>query len=90
MSYILKVVRPANLQNWIATNAPASLKAHPKDSWRAYLSANGGTGQTLRDLEMSFLAAQGYTQGTLNDRWSAYNSAQTGSTTADKCRNRYK
>jgi Sec7-like guanine-nucleotide exchange factor len=54
MSFILRVVRPSAIQSWIAANAPASLKATARESWRAYLAANSGTGQTLRDLEMSF------------------------------------
>jgi Sec7-like guanine-nucleotide exchange factor len=89
MSYILRTVRPANLQNWIAANASGSLKATARESWRAYLLANSGVGQSLRDLEMSFLAAAGSSGGTLHDRWSANLTAQSGSKGAEKARSKY-
>lgn len=88
MSYILKVVRPSALQNWIAVNAAGSLKTTPRDSWRAYLAANGGTGGTLADLERSFLSAQ--PGQTLQEKWSSYLTAQSGSRSGEKARSLYK
>lgn len=90
MSYILKVVRPWALQNWVATNAPVSVKTIPRDSWKAYLAANGGVGATLRDLEMSFLATQLATGATLVDRWTNYLLAQPGGTPREKAQNKYR
>lgn len=90
MSYILRNVRPAALQNWIATNAAGSLKATARESWRAYLAANSGVGQSTRDLEMSFLAAAGSSGATLSDRWGAYLTAETGNKGREKARSRYK
>lgn len=69
MSFILRSVRPAALQSWIATNAPGSLKATARESWRAYLLANSGTGQSLQELEAGFLSALGKTGFTQHDRW---------------------
>lgn len=90
MSYILRTVRPSAIQSWIAANAPASLKATARESWRAYLAANSGTGQTLRDLEMSFLAGQGSAGGTLADRWGTNLTAQSGSKGPEKAKSKYK
>lgn len=90
MSYILRVVRPANLQNWIAVNAAGSLKNTARESWRAYLLANAGVGQSIRDLEMSYLAGAGAAGETLFDRWSANLLAQTGSKTHEKARSKFK
>ena len=90
MSFILKAVRPANLQNWIAVNSAPQLKGTARESWRAYLAANSGVGQSLRDLEMSFLAGQAASGATLLDRWGAYLTAQAGSTVDEKARNLYK
>lgn len=87
---MLRHVRPSNLQKWVAANAPGSLKPTGKESWRAYLAANGGTGATLRDLEMSFLAGQSATGGTLADRWTKYLTAESGSKGSEKARNKYK
>lgn len=88
MSYILKIVKPSDLQNWIAANASGSLKATARESWRAYLIAQGATGSTLRDLESSYLSAQ--PGGTLHDKWSAFNTAQGGNTGKEKARNKYR
>lgn len=90
MSYILRTVRPAALQNWIGVNAAGSLKATARESWRAYLAANGGVGQSVRDLEMSFLAAAGSSQGTLADRWTNYLTAETGNKGPEKAKSKYK
>jgi len=90
MSYVLRTVRPAAIQSWVAANAPGSLKATARESWRAYLSANSGTGQTFRDLEMSFLANLTRTAGTLHDRWAQELTAQSGSKGPEKARDRYK
>lgn len=53
MASILSIARPSNIQNWVATNAAGSLKATPRESWRAYLASVGGVGNTLGDLERS-------------------------------------
>lgn len=90
MSYILKNVRPDNLQNWVKTNAVGSLKATPRESWRAYLAANGGTGQSISSLEMTFLAAQGAAGATLADKWTSYLSGSSGSKGCEKVRSNYK
>lgn len=88
MSYILRNVRPSDLQNWIKNNAPGSLKATARESWRAYLAANGGTGGTIVDQENKFLSAQA--GSTLSDKWGNYLSAQTGKKGKEKARNLYK
>lgn len=90
MSFILRTVRPSAIQSWIAANAPASLKATARESWRAYLAANSGTGQSIRDLEMSFLANLSRTGGTLADRWGQELSASSGSKGSEKARGKYK
>ena len=90
MSYILRNVRPADIQNWVKTNSPASLKATAAESWRAYLIASGAVGGTLRDLEMSFLASLARTAGTLHDRWQQELSGTSGGKGSEKARNRYK
>lgn len=90
MSIILLAVRPQNLQNYIKTNAAGSSKATVTDSWIAYLSANGGTGKTISDLEQSFLTAQAIGAGTLHDRWNAYLAAQPGKNAHEKARSLFK
>lgn len=92
MSFILKMVRPASLQNWIAANASGSLKPTARESWFAYLSANSGVGKTLTDMETSFLRAAGATGGTLHDLWSNYASVSgaAGTKNKEKIRNLYK
>lgn len=91
-SYIFRTVRQDAIQNWIRVNAAGSLKQSPEDSWRAYLSANGGTGKTLADMEMSFLIAAGATGKTLHDLWASYLAGlgQSGGKTKDKAKGRYK
>jgi hypothetical protein len=89
MSFILAAVTPSNLQNWIATNAPGSLKKTAGESWRAYLAANGGTGSTLYDMETSYLTAQAVGGGTMYDRWAAKLSATSGKAAHEKARNFY-
>jgi hypothetical protein len=81
-----------DLQNWIRVNAAGSLKTVPKDSWRAYLLANGGTGKTIADLEASFLIAALATGKTLHDMWGSYLSGlgQAGGKNEEKARGRYK
>jgi hypothetical protein len=71
MSFIFRAVRPAAIQNWIAVNAPGSLRNTARESWRAYLLANSGTGQSLEELETGFLNALAKTGGTQHDRWGA-------------------
>lgn len=90
MSYILKTVRPFDLQNWVRVNAVGSLKATPSESWRAYLAANGGTGASIASLERSFLAAAGYSGGSLAEAWAKYSAAQTGNKPTEKIRNLYR
>lgn len=89
-SFILTAVTPSNLQNWIAVNAPASLKKTARESWEAYLVANGGTGKTLYDLETSYLNGQAIGAGTLYDRWNAKLSAAAGKSGHEKARSFYK
>jgi hypothetical protein len=90
MSFILRTVRPANIQAWIAANAAGSLKATARESWRAYLLANSGTGAGLQELERTFLAALAKTGGTQHDRWQAQLSGATGGQGSEKARNTYK
>lgn len=90
MSFILQAVRPQNLQNWIKTNAAGSSKLTVVDSWIAYLSANGGSGKTVNDLEQSYLTAQAIGAGTLHDRWNAKLAATAGKNGHEKARNFYR
>jgi hypothetical protein len=90
MSYILRTVRPAALQSWIAANAPGSLKATARESWRAYLAANSGNGQSLQEMEANFLTALSKFGGTQADRWGQQLSAGSGSKGPEKARNTYK
>lgn len=69
MSYILKVVKPSALQNWIATNAPGSLKRTARESWRAYLQANSGVGNSIAALESTYLKALGKAGSSLEEAW---------------------
>lgn len=87
MSYILNTVRPANLQNWISVNSIPSIRATPRESWKAYLANNGAVGQSTSELEFSFLTAQ--PGNTLADKWGSYLTAQAGDTTRQKARNLY-
>jgi len=92
-SFILDNVKAGNIQNWIAANAVGSLKAKPRESWIAYLRANSGTGDTLRDLEDSFLRAAGANGLTLHDKWNDYLGrvlSVTGGKAREKAQNRYK
>lgn len=90
MSFILRSVRPENLQNWIKTNAAGSLKRTAEESWRAYLAANSGVGKTLHDLEGSFLTAQSATGKTNKEKWRSYLAGTSGTKSTEKARNRYK
>ena len=90
MSFILKYVRPANIQAWIAANAPASLKPTARESWRAYLAANGGTGQTLAQLEDTAFTALGASGSNCKEKSRSNVNASAGNTTAEKARNKYK
>lgn len=88
MSYVLRVVRPANLMNWIKTNAAGSVRGTPRDSWRAYLVAQGATGKTIGDMERSFVAAQPGQK--LSEKWANYAAAQLGTKGKEKIKNLYK
>lgn len=91
-SYILRSVRPSAIQNWIRVNAAGSLKGTPEDSLRAYFAANGGTGKTIADLEMSFLIAAGALGKTQHDLWTDYLGrilSIAGTKGKEKARNRY-
>jgi RecA-family ATPase len=81
-----------DLQNWVRVNAAGSLKFAPEDSWRAYLAANGGTGKTIADMEMSFCIAAGATGKTLHDLWGSYLAGLgvAGAKARERARNRYK
>jgi hypothetical protein len=85
MSYVLRVVRPANIQSYVATNAAGSLKDTARESWRAYLVAQGATGQSISQLEFSFLTAQ--PGNTLQEKWGNYANATAGGSTDEKVRN---
>lgn len=92
-SFILRNIRPEAIQNWIRVNSAGSLQGVPRDSWKKYLAANGGTGKTLADLEMSFLIAAGATGKTQRDLWDDYLGrviGQAGTKPHEKARNRYK
>ena len=93
MSYVLRVVRPAQIQSWVAANAPGSLRPKGTESWRAYLTANGGTGRTMADREMAFLRTAGVTVGrTLGELWGNYTSvsATMGGKNKEKIRNLFR
>lgn len=92
MSYILHTVRPANLQNWIKTNAVGSLRATARESWRAYLLAQGATGTGAAALEQSYLKAGGSTGKTLHDLWgtNATIAAASGGKNKEKIKNTFK
>lgn len=77
---IFRYVKPSAVQNWISVNAAGSLKDRPGDSWRAYMLANGGSGQSFHDLEMTFLNAAGFTTGQIGTRWQNYLAANGGGT----------
>jgi len=66
---IYNTVRPEKLTAWIKSKSPGSIIGTAGDNWKAYLKANGGTGITFYDLEMSYLRAQGYNGGTWYDMW---------------------
>lgn len=89
-SYILRTVRPSDLQNWIKTNAVGSLKATARESWMAYLQANSGTGKTLHDLEATFLTGQAVSGSNNKEKWRAFLAGQSGAKTSEKARNKYK
>ena len=84
-SFILRTVRPDALQAWIKANAPGSVRGTPRDSWRAYLVAQGAVGSTLADLELSFTGGKN-----LSDAFTTKVSAATGATTKEKARSFYK
>jgi hypothetical protein len=90
VSYVLKIVRPANIQSFVAANAPASLKPTGRESWRAYLAANSGTGQTIGDLERSFLKAAAISGSTNSEAWGNKTSGTSGGTGREKVRNTYR
>lgn len=90
MSHILRYVRPQALQAWIATNAPGSLKATARESWRAYLAANGGSGASLAELEDKAFTALGATGANCKEKARSNINATAGNTTAEKARNKYK
>lgn len=88
MSFVLSVVRPSALQNWIAVNAAGSLKQTARESWRAYLTAQGATGNSLNELEAKFISAQA--GKTLSEKWLNKETASAGNTVKEKLRNKYK
>jgi hypothetical protein len=90
MSFILRYVRPQNIQSWIAANAPGSLRNTAKESWRAYLLASGGTGQSLAQLEDTAFTALGATGSSSNEKCRSNVDGTAGNTTAEKARNKYK
>jgi hypothetical protein len=90
MSYILRTVRPQAIQAWVAANAAGSLKATARESWRAYLAANSGNGQSLQEMEANFLTALSKFGGTQADRWGQQLTAASGSKGSEKARDRYK
>ena len=47
--------RPSFIQKWIGDNSPDHQRGTPGDSWRAYLKANGGTGETRYDQEQAYM-----------------------------------
>lgn len=75
---ILRWVKPPALQNWIAVNAAGSLKSTAGDSWRAYLVSQAATGNSLMDLENSFLSAT--VGGNHADKWRTWLAANGGGT----------
>lgn len=87
---IFAFVKPSMVQAWIATNASGSLKATPKESWRAYLAANSGTGSSINEQESNFLSGTG--GGTLYDKWQNWLSANggTGGGSRDKFNSKFK
>lgn len=92
-SFIFRSNKKSDTNNWVKVNAAGSVRGTPADSWRAYLTANSGTGQTLHDLESSFLKAAGAVGGTLQDKWADYLGriiGQSGGKGKEKARNRYK
>ena len=89
-SFILRSVRPANIQAWVAANAPGSLKRTARESWAAYLSANSGTGKTLHDLEATFLTGQSAAGKDTKEKWRTFLTGQSGSKGSEKARNKYK
>lgn len=82
---IFNFVKPSQVQKWVATNAPASLKATPNESWRAYLAANGGTGNSINEQEAKFLSAT--SGGSLYDKWQTWLGANGG--TGGGCRDKF-
>lgn len=90
MSLILRLVRPANIQAWIAANAPASLKPTARESWRAYLAANGGTGAGLVQLEDTAFTSLGASGSNCKEKLRSNVNGTAGNTTAEKARNKYK
>lgn len=50
---VIRKMRPSALMTFLEENSPSSIMGTPRDSWRKYLSSQGGTGQTNHDLESS-------------------------------------
>lgn len=69
---VIRSQKLSRINEFLKNNSPTSLVGTTGDSWKKYLSANGGTGQTFHDLEKSYLAAQASGGGTLHDLWSFY------------------
>lgn len=54
------------------------VQARAEDGERKWLRTNGGSGSTLHDLWMTYLAAKGYTTGVLRDRLMRFFSGVAG------------
>jgi len=74
---IFRFVRVQMIVKWLKDNFNDYQTPAPRDGWRDYLSDNGGVGGTLHDLESSYLAAQGFTEGKLSERWVQLTMAST-------------
>lgn len=71
---ITRFVRLSKIVDWLHLNSgdPAYETTSPMDGYRKFLTDNGATGETLHDMERSYLAALGFQNGTLHDTWGDY------------------
>lgn len=60
MLSIIRSVRPSRIQEFIQRNRSASLKFRASESLRDYYAYNGAVGNSVLELEKSFLSIRGY------------------------------
>lgn len=53
--HVFRRVRMASIMNFVERNDPPASRPTGGDSWRAFLNRKGATGDTMFDLEQSYL-----------------------------------